>query len=277
MKRFLIFGLSGMFCASTQLKAQEAASAVSEPATSEFGVSAAVEPLISDRPDFTESAETVPRNQTQIEAGYTFSRSGSTRDHTIGEVLVRHALNRRVELRVGLNSYQIVRDPIGGNVSGKDDPSIGFKVKLRDGSEKFALGRPDIALIVATTLPVGSRSLRENRLQPGGKLCLAWPLSSRTGLAANLNYDRASEGGRSFDQFSASASLGYSLSERVGAFVEVYGFSPGSLGGRDTKYFDGGLTYSLNPDFQLDVRAGLGLDNRVAPDYFVGAGVARRF
>ena len=47
------------------------------------------EPLITDRPDFTESTEAVPAGHVQLEAGYTFTfdREGSdrTRDHAAPE------------------------------------------------------------------------------------------------------------------------------------------------------------------------------------------------
>ncbi|MFQ5990494.1 MAG: hypothetical protein ACE5K9_11330 [Candidatus Methylomirabilales bacterium] len=35
------------------------------------------DPLVTDRPDFTESTETVAPGRFQIEAGYTFSRPGT--------------------------------------------------------------------------------------------------------------------------------------------------------------------------------------------------------
>jgi hypothetical protein len=235
------------------------------------------EPLVTDRPDFTESTATVPVGMTQVEGGYTFTRNGSTRDQSIGELLIRRGLNERLELRIGVNSYGIVRDAVNGNASGQTEPSIGIKWNLSQGSETFQFTRPQIALIAATSLPVGSRSLRENRLQPGAKLCFAWNVTERLGLASNLNYDLASSGGQQFHQFSGSVSAAYSLNERLGSFFEVYGFTPDSPNGPDTKYFNTGLTYLVNADFQFDARVGFGLGNPATPDYFVGVGAARRF
>ncbi|MDQ3815355.1 MAG: transporter, partial [Armatimonadota bacterium] len=148
---------------------------------------------------------------------------------------------------------------------------------LLEGSKEYGLKRPDVSLIAATTLPTGSSAFGENKLQPGVKLCLAWDLAERLALSANANYDRASEGGERFNQFSASASLGYQLNDKTGSFLEVFGFFPGSNDGPNTKYLDAGLTYLLNDDFQLDARAGIGLNNGPGPDYFLGAGAARRW
>ncbi len=41
-------------------------------------------------------------------------------------------------------------------------------------------------------------------------------------------------------------------------------------------YLNGGATYLINSDYQLDARVGRGL-NGVSNDYFVGFGAARRF
>jgi hypothetical protein len=47
------------------------------------------EPLVTDRPDFTESAATVTRGRTQVEMGYTFTSAGDFDEHAMGELLVR--------------------------------------------------------------------------------------------------------------------------------------------------------------------------------------------
>ena len=59
-------------------------------------------------------------------------------------------------------------------------------------------------------------------------------------------------------------------------YVEVFGFEPQLGGAATTKYANTGMTAALTPNFQLDVRAGVGF-NRAGPDYFVGAGFARRW
>src|SRR5688500_373298 len=61
-------------------------------------------PLVTDRPDFTESAVTVPGG-VQVEAGATYAGEAGADGTTVGEVLVRAALTPRAELRVGVPSY----------------------------------------------------------------------------------------------------------------------------------------------------------------------------
>ena len=265
---------------SVALPANHRAHAAPEPAgptqASADLVTQGVEPIITDRPDFTESTQTVPRGRMQLEGGATVSRRGGGRDLTIGELLLRVPAGSRSELRFGINSYEVQR---GGGVrtAGKDDVSIGAKFRLRDAETGTQLLAPRVSLIVATTVPSGARALREEKWQPGAKLLLGWDLTEKLGLSANLNYDYASDGGQRFHQVSASASLGYPLSERTGLFAEAFAFFPGSAGGRDEKFVNSGLTYLINDDFQLDARVGLGIDNGFGPDYFAGVGASRRF
>ncbi|HEX8550321.1 MAG TPA: transporter [Abditibacteriaceae bacterium] len=249
--------------------------AVSVNAVEPTEVAEAVDALITDRPDFTESTQTIPRGRMQLEGGATFTRRGSSRETGIGELLLRVAAGKRSELRLGANSYVVQRAP-GSRTSGKDDVSLGLKVRLRD-SETTSLLAPRVSLIVQTSVPSGARALREDKWQPGAKLLFGWDVNEKTGFAANLNYDYASEAGQRFGQVSASASVGYSVSERTGAFLETYALFPGSAGGENETFVDTGLTYLLSPDFQLDARVGLGIGNNVGSDYFFGVGAARRF
>jgi hypothetical protein len=232
------------------------------------------EPLITDRPDFTESAETMAPGRVQLETGFTrIDEGGDTATDAWGEVLVRIGLSQRVELRLGLNSYLQTTRP-GEDLSGLQDSSIGVKIKLRDTIEGSA--RPQVALLVGTTLPTGSTEYREPHAHPGTALALAWSLSPRFGLGVNLDYAYLSEEGEQFGELAASVAIGYALSKRLGGYLEYFGFDPQSGGRPGTHFLDGGFTWLLSNNAQLDARAGVGL-NSAAADYFVGLGAAWRW
>ena len=233
------------------------------------------DPIATDRPDFTETAESVPFGRIQLEGGYTFGRLEDEKSHSLGELLVRIATGRRTEARIGLNSYSWVRGP-GGRMSGFEDMTLGFKAKVLDGAESPGFGKPNVAVIGHTTLPTGSRGFRENSLQPEAKLCFAWDLTDRLAMGSNLNYGWPTEGGDRFGQFTGTLAFGYSLNDRAGAFLELFTFAPASNDGPNATYLDGGFTYLINNDYQLDIRAGIGL-NSAKPDYFVGAGFGHRW
>ena len=233
------------------------------------GESETGEPLVTDRPDFTESASTVERGRFQIESGATWTDSDEADGLDVGELLVRIGLARELELRLGVGSYSDADGPPGEAPAGLGDTSLGVKLGLGAGSDWST------ALIVRTTLPTGDHELREPHLQPGAVLAVARDLSATTSLGTNLGYTWASAGGEQYSELSGSVALGRSLGERLGGFVELFGFLPADRGGDDTAYFDAGLTWLLSNDLQLDVRAGIGLVS-AAEDHFIGAGLSWR-
>lgn len=226
----------------------------------------------ADRPDFTEGTDVVGPGVFQIEGGYTYTRSGKTREHSLGEALLRIGSGSRFEWRLGLPNYLIERD--GGRTSGFDDAFLGTKYVVAP-----SIGsRPAIAVLAGTTLPTGAKSIGENDYQPEAKLAADWNFNERTDLGVNLGYARASDGGRRFDQVLASASLAYALTPKWGSFYELYGFAKADATGKSGRYFDTGVSYQVNANLQVDARVGFGLFNRVGgPDYFTGVGASRRF
>lgn len=233
------------------------------------------EPLATDRPDTTETPYVVPRGMVQVESGYTYTRSGDDREHALGEVLVRVPVSRKAELRFGVPSYLWQRAG-GVRATGFDDAFFGAKFALSPGGKGWK--KPATALLVGTSLPTGARAFRENGLQPEAVLAASWELCPTAALSSNLGYVRAKDGGVRFDQVFGTLSVGVSLSDKCGAFAEVFGFTKADATGKGAKYADTGLTYLINDNFQLDARVGIGLNNQVGgPDYFLGAGVSRRF
>ena len=82
------------------------------------------------------------------------------------------------------------------------------------------------------------------------------------------------QGKREFSgQFAAGASR--SLTDRVGVFIEYFNDIPFDSEIDAQHAVDGGLTFLLNDDVQLDINAGAGLNS--ATDNFVGVGIAMRF
>jgi hypothetical protein len=145
--------------------------AAAQDATADTG-----EPLVTDRPDFTESAETVARGRVQVEGGYTFTEREAEDEQSLGEVLVRVGLSQRFELRLGLDSW-VHLDPAGPGrgTEGFADPSVGAKLVLRADTDQRT-SSPQLALLFGTTLPIGSSDLREPHAQPFAVLAASWGL-----------------------------------------------------------------------------------------------------
>lgn len=234
------------------------------------------DPLNTDRPDFTEGTSTLPQGHYQLEGGYTFTRLGEEDSSSLGELLLRIGTGERVEARLGFGSYSRV-DTGFSTLSGYEDPAIGVKIRLTpEDPNLLPPGRPQLALLLATSIPVGSDDLTADEWQPEGKLALAWDLNDWLSLSSNLIYGYPSDGDERFHQLGATLSTAFSLTGRLGAYVEAFGFNKESLNGSSTTYLNGGLTFGISNDVQLDIRVGAGLDDP-SPNWFAGAGGAVRF
>lgn len=234
-----------------------------------------IEPMITDRPDFTESTETVERGMRQVEAGSTFAHTPGEDAGSFGETLIRVGTTRRSELRIGLNSYTLAR--AGGQTArGFEDISLGAKFKLMDAGGEGSL-RPALAVIVASSLPTGASQFRARKPQPEVKFGAAWDLTSRVAFSSNLNYALVSDAIGDYGEFAGSASLGIGLSDKLGSYAEYFTFAPNGVGIASTHYLNGGLTYGFTDNLQLDLRSGRAVHRHAGSDYFFGLGVSRRW
>jgi hypothetical protein len=232
------------------------------------------EPLVTDRPDFTESPVSVQPGRVQLEGGYTHEEAGDVTTDGAPELLLRIGLTDALELRLAANSYTRVAAP-GGDASGLEDPFVGIKLEAARGSETPSFLEPAMALLVGSSLPVGSTDIGEDDAVPEVLLALDWTLPEPLGIASNIGLSYESEDGEQFLQGSFSTALGVGLGASWGLFFEYYAFVPeGSE--RDVQHFlDTGATRLLSNDFQLDVRVGTEVGGET--DYFAGVGLAYRW
>ena len=226
----------------------------------------------ADRPDFTESPETVPPGSIQAEGGYTYTRDESSTNHSIGELLVRVPAGTRAELRLAFNSYSIEHSA-GLVQRGFQDMAVGTKIRLIEQEEHSPV--PNASIIVLSMLPTGHRGIGSRSMQPIAKLAFAWELSERFSLQSNVNYSYAIEDGTRFSQWASSASLGTDITPRLETFVEWFGVNPVSLGSRRADYLNAGAAMKFGGKLRLDAR--IGTNARTTRNYFAGVGIARRW
>ena len=246
------------------------------------------EPLVTDRPDFTESPETIPPGHAQLELGYTFThdREGDVRvrDHTAPEILLRIGLHERIELRIGWDGYswfdtEFEREtPAGRRVTGDDhgegahDLSIGFKAKLIE-QNGFV---PHLGIIGAITVPSGSAELTSGDVDPEVVLAWAYDISESFAIAGNFGVGAPTQDGDRFFQATGSLTAALSLTDRLGTYVEYFGVYPNANHSDCAHSLNTGVTYLINNDVQIDWRIGVGL-NEEADDFFTGVGLSWRF
>ena len=246
--------------------------------------------LVTDRPDATESAVTVPRGFVQLETGVLLStESEGERELELFEgpgTLLRVGLSRSLELRLGWSGWVDAElDPGsagsgGDGVDGLGDADVGAKLALWD--ERG--GRPQAALLAAVSVPVGEEGISSERFDPSILGSFSWTLTDRLSLGTNVGVrwetEETARGRETLVHLAWSGALGIGLTPRLGAFVELFGSEPlesAPEGGNGAAVSaDGGLTWLVRPNLQLDLFAGAGLTDE-ADDRFVGAGLSVRW
>lgn len=233
-------------------------------------------PINPDRPTFSNGPQTVEAGRVQLESGYQYQKTGDQKDNSFGQLLVRIGAGEKVEARLSPNSYHVTRDT-GGRTFGFEDSMLGVKYKLSEGTETFDLESPQAALLVETTLPTGAPAFRENTLQPSAGLILNWNYSSHFQFGTNLTGTDASQSGRHLGEFTGTLNAQYGLSQRVNILLDYYVDRVAGGEMPNQSYFDGGVTYLTDNNTQLDINSGVGVNNHQHPDFFLGAGISRRF
>lgn len=239
-------------------------------------------PLESDRPDFTESSATVGYGRFQVESGYTYThdRLGSiTREtHDLPELLLRYGVAERLELRLAWEGWIFDHQSDGANrrvvgENGSTDLECGLKYALTK-QDKWL---PQSALILAITAPIGSPAFSSQQVDAEVNFCYSWEFTKRLSLNCSTGHRWTGQPGDHFSLLFQSASVEYELTKRLHVYSEWFALFPGdSLDDRPQHFYDGGCTYLLTPNVQLDWRAGLGL-NDAAGGFFTGCGLVIRW
>ncbi len=221
--------------------------------------------LVADRPGFGESASAVERGHVQIETGAAWTRlQPGSETIDLPQALARVGILKDVEVRAVAPDW--VRLRRGGSVtSGWTDMALGLKGHV-------AAGGSDFSLRGTVYLPTGGPDETEDRVDP--EVAAAWSrsLSPEWSLGATVSLHRFRFLHETFT--SPSVSLGRSLGKHLATFLE-YGANLAS-GQRPAQKMDNGYTWIVHGRTQLDVSIGVAL-SAIAPDFFVGMGVCRRF
>jgi hypothetical protein len=121
-------------------------------------------------------------------------------------------------------------------------------------------------------LPFGDKLIADkNKIVPDFRFSMSHTLSEKLSLGYNIGMEW--ESNTDFPIYVYTATVGAVLGPRIGAYVETFGnFAYSSL---PESYADGGFTFNMFPDLQLDASGGVGL-NEFSNDYFISAGLSFR-
>jgi hypothetical protein len=238
--------------------------------------------IVTDRPDFTEASSTVGKGRIQLEAGYTYIRdrgvAGDFDGHSMPEALLRIGMFADwFELRLGQNltsSRLVSSTGQRERTAGFEDLYVGAKVALTE--QHHCL--PEMAVILHATLPTGHRDLTADRVLPGISLLYSWEVNDFISIGgSSIASSAVDEADETYLRMAQSLTIGYQLTEKLGAFTEGFAFfTHDGIGVGPEYYLNGGFTYQFTPNFQYDIRAGFGINDR-ADDFFAGTGFAVRY
>jgi len=230
--------------------------------------------IVTDRPDQTEASVLVPRGGLQVETGFVFEKDREDNveksNFTYNTTLIKYGVNEFLELRLITEFLgeraQVAEDPVS-KVQGFSPLALGVKIKLADEKAFW----PQAAFIGHINLKSGSKEFAPSYTAAAFRFTFAHTLSEKFALSYNLG--AAWDGETPEAAFLYTLSLGYTITDRLGAFVEGYSFFPED--NKADNRIDTGITYKFSPVVQWDVSAGVGL-SRNAPDSFLSTGISFR-
>ncbi len=227
--------------------------------------------LVTDRPDFTESSQTIARGWYQFESGVTYEGDGrEARAFSAPAALMRIGLGRNTELRVGADGF-VSETFAGVRTSGVSDIELGFKTQLLN-QERHGI---DFAVLPAISLPTGGDGFSSGSADPSVKLTWGRDLPAGFGMTGNVNFASFRDDAGRYGQEAVTLSFGHDLVAGFGAYAEVYGMSRLARGESAAWTVNGGVTHPVGANMQFDIEAGRGV-TAAAPDWFIGAGFAVR-
>lgn len=202
--------------------------------------------IVTDRPDQTESALSVPKGAFQLESGFLVEQNSFQRNILMPTNLFRYGISNNFELRL-VHEFVHFRDEVTGlSTTGFNDLQIGFKVN-------FLKGPTQIGFLSHLAMPTGSDPYFSSPDYGSiNKLAIGHDISDRFGISYNLGLDYFGEA-----VFTYSFALGFGLTEKIGFYVEPYG---SIADGDHEPLFDMGFTFLFNPVTQLDFSWGSAFD-----------------
>lgn len=209
----------------------------------------------TDRPDQTEASSIVPVNSLQIETGFVWESAdrGDNKTFAGPSTLLRYSINKIIEFRV-FNQYER-HSFINSNyrMEGLSDVELGAKFQIF----KSDSSRTEVAFLSHVIIPTAKAGLSNQHLGTASKLCVSHTLNDWLALGYNIGYAYLEK------KHSAiySIALGASIIDRIGCYVEPFGIFGES--GYFESNFDGGITYLLKENLQLDASYGTGLNQRM--------------
>jgi len=264
-----------VFCLCSLLTFSQSDSTTVVSALEGKSISLSNEPLITDRPDATESPTAMPKGFLQVETGAFYEafeeNNIKNETYTYNTTLVRYGLLNNLEVRLGWNFVE-GKTRVNGNTledvsSGFIPLLFGFKTTIAQENGCF----PEIGFLGHLYLPfTASNDYKPETTGADFRFAFAHTLSENSTLSYNLGAawgDDSSEA-----SYVYTIAYGHSITDKLSAYAELYGDLPENS--KSNHFWDAGLTYLISNNVQLDATVGSSITK--GQDILLSAGVSFR-
>ncbi len=208
-------------------------------------------PIQLDRPDLTESPYLTLKKYLQVESGFLFEQNTKTnfdRTLTTPTMLIKYGISDNFELRL-VTELVTTSTAVTSTKTAISPIWIGFKTPLL--KEKGII--PKTSFIAHLAIPTLSYpTLNNQHIAPQFRFVMQHSLSDKFSLAYNAGMEW--DGINTQGVFIYTLTTGYSITERLGCFVEGFGYYQPSF--FTNHHVDGGVTYALNKNSVIDISLG---------------------
>ena len=239
----------------------------------------------TDRDSFTPATTLTAPGRTMFESAWTWTDNNDAKDtHSLPEVLLRHGVTERLELRFGTN-YEIGGEssdvsghhgggrrlrsggaPTGDGLHEEANVSYGLKFDATDQCHWI----PDSAIVVTGTTPTSGE---ETATRLVATYVFGWELENRWIWDSAIRYGTVGDGGEQTTSWSPSTVVKFPIGERAKGHVEYFSILNDTPDGNtDKHYVSPGVHYLLTEEFEIGIRVGWGL-NEDAADFFSNLGI----
>lgn len=228
-----------------------------------------LDPIATDRPDQTESASIVPPGYIQMELGFGKINSDEGHSFFFPNALLKYGVNENFELRL-IATYTSIHEDGSSAVNGFLPIALGFKTKFTEENGIW----PKISLLGHLVLPgIVTDEISIENLAPDLRFAFQHSISDVFSLGYNLGVFW--DGSNPEPVYIYSLAPGFSMGN-FGFYIEGYGFIPQGSDREARLLADGGVTYLVNNDLQLDLSYGHQVTNNIIENY-IALGVSYRF
>ena len=232
--------------------------------------------MSTDRPDVTESAYTLDAGHFQVEMDmfsytrdrYTPERDGGSESLAFATSNFKLGLTNRMDLQIVVPAYQRIR----GGAEGIGSIEVRLKTNLWGNDS----GNTALAVMPYITIPTGGDGLGNDEVEGGIIFPFGANLPNDWGFGAMVQVDYLSDddGSGNHLEFVTTCTFSHDIVGDLGGYVEFV-----SVVGTESDWvatLNGGLTYGIGDNVQLDAGVNIGL-TRAAEDVTPFLGLSVRF